>query len=111
MYLCLVLLIQMLLILIEFHVTNRNVPKQYQRDFLVESCESELKMRKLKDAVVKSGCETYLNYPCLWGGVVAGQPVVAGLHDFGMRALNNIWNAIVKLCPDDVSVGTHVTQL
>ena len=41
-------------------------------------------------------------YPCRWGGLVDGKPLVAGLESFGSRALNNLWNAIQKHFPDEV---------
>ena len=42
------------------------------------------------------------SYPCRWGGLVDGKPLVAGLEVFGSRALNNLWNAIQKHFPDEV---------
>ena len=42
------------------------------------------------------------SYPCRWGGLVDGKPLVAGLEVFGSRALYNLWNAIQKHFPDEV---------
>ena len=44
------------------------------------------------------------SYPCRWGGVAEGKPVVAGLEAFGHRVLANLSNAIATLCPPDVSM-------
>jgi len=44
------------------------------------------------------------SYPCVWGGVVDGKPMVAGLEEFASRALNNLWNGIQKLFPLDSMV-------
>ena len=33
--------------------------------------------------------------------------MVAGLEEFGARALNNLWNAIQKKYPDEVGVTIH----
>lgn len=41
-------------------------------------------------------------YPCRWGGVNEGRPMVAGLEQFAVRVLNNLWNAIQKAYPDEV---------
>ena len=46
----------------------------------------------------------YCSYPCRWGGIVDGKPLVAGLESFGARALNNLWNSIIKHFPDEVRV-------
>ena len=44
----------------------------------------------------------YFRYPCTWGGVVDGKPLTGNLEQFGMRALNNLWNAVQKDFPDQV---------
>lgn len=44
----------------------------------------------------------HFRYPCQWGGVVGGKSVVAGLDEFGLRVLNNLWNALEKLYPTEV---------
>ena len=44
-------------------------------------------------------------YPCEWGGVVDGKPMVTSLDEFGMRVLNNLWNAIQKLYPKEVHLN------
>ena len=41
-------------------------------------------------------------YSCKWGGLSDGKSVVSGLDRFGVRVLNNLWNAIQKLYPDEV---------
>jgi telomerase protein component 1 len=46
---------------------------------------------------------TICSYPCHWGGVVDGKAIVAGLERFGARMLSNLWNAIQKFYPAEVS--------
>ena len=53
-------------------------------------------MQSLKDWIRGSGLQVYDNYPCPWGGVADGKPLVAGLEDFGQRVLNNLWNALQR---------------
>ncbi len=60
-------------------------------------------MLQLKQRIRSSGLETYVDYPCEWGGVTDYNPVVAGLLPFGERVLNNLWNAIQLAYPDQVS--------
>ena len=60
------------------------------------------RLDNLKSRVCKSGLEVFDGYPCRWGGVADGKPVVSGLEEFGQRALNNLWNAIEKKTSADV---------
>ena len=48
-----------------------------------------------------------LSYPCRWGGVHDGKPYVAGLEMFAERVLNNLWNAVKKFYPPEVSQRVH----
>ena len=58
-------------------------------------------------AMLKPSPPVCVRYPCRWAGVVEGKPMVAGLEEFGARALNNLWNAIQKKYPDEVGVRIH----
>ena len=53
-------------------------------------------MDNLKSRVLESGLEVYHNYPCRWGGVADGKPMVAGLEELGQRVLRNLWNTIQR---------------
>eukprot|EP00794_Sanderia_malayensis_P012166 gene12166-13421_t len=81
-----------------FYIRDRkftsHVPVEYQSDFYCDNKESEMKLKQLKDDLKSSGLEVFENYPCKWGGVVDGKPVVSNLEEFGSRVLNNIWTAI-----------------
>ena len=85
--------------------SNRDIPKGLEGDFKVEDSQSEASMQKLKARIRTSGVEVYDDYPCQWGGMVDGRPVVIGLEYFGIRVLNNMWNAIQNYYPDEVSFG------
>ncbi|XP_053406458.1 telomerase protein component 1-like [Mercenaria mercenaria] len=78
-----------------------DIPKKYREDFECESDRNKEKMDALKRRIRVSGLEVFDNYPCHWGGVVDGKPIVAGLEQFGLRALNNLWNGIQKCYPDE----------
>ncbi|XP_074640264.1 telomerase protein component 1-like isoform X2 [Tubulanus polymorphus] len=78
-----------------------DVPKERRKDFVAENKRSEKKMLLLKSRIKSSGIECFDGYPCQWGGVVDGKPITAGLEEFGRRALNNLWNAILKYYPDE----------
>ena len=41
-------------------------------------------------------------YPCRWGGVSGGKPVLAGLEQFGEELLENVWLQIDELFPAEV---------
>ena len=38
--------------------------------------------------------QIHRRYPCRWGGVVDGKPIISNLDSFGNRVMNNIWTAI-----------------
>ncbi|ELU05341.1 hypothetical protein CAPTEDRAFT_193037 [Capitella teleta] len=75
------------------------IPKFWQQDFKAESSSNADKIHKLKSKIRSSGLEVYENYPCRWGGVVDGKPIMAGLESFASRVLNNLWNALQKFYP------------
>ncbi|WAR22045.1 TEP1-like protein, partial [Mya arenaria] len=53
-------------------------------------------------------------YPCDWAGIVDGKAMVARLDQFGARALNNLWNGIQKMFPDEAIMldeHSHVNSL
>ena len=83
---------------------NRDIPAGLEDDFKVENDKSAAAMEKLKGWVSTSGLEVYDRYPCQWGGMVDGRPVVMGLQHFGFRVLNNMWNAIQQQYPDEVPI-------
>lgn len=91
-----------------------NIPKAFSEDFKSEGGGAKAKMESLKQRIRNSGLEVFDNYPCHWGGLVDGKPLVAGLEVFGSRALNNFWNAIQKHFPDEDAIldeNTHVSKL
>ena len=57
-------------------------------------CSHLFRMNDLKSRIVTSGLEVYDQYPCRWGGVADGKPMVAGLEELGQRVLSNLWNTI-----------------
>jgi len=71
----------------------KNIPQEYLSDFCSEDEKSTEKLEDLKERVKKSGLEQY-EYPCRWGGVVDGKPIVSNLDSFGNRVMNNIWTSI-----------------
>ncbi|XP_022253025.1 telomerase protein component 1-like [Limulus polyphemus] len=81
---------------------QNTVPNGWKKDFTTEDSFSKEKMTQLKMNICKSGFEVLDSYPCRWGGVVGGFPVVANLEEFGQRVLDNLWNAVTKFyCPKD----------
>ena len=70
------------------------------------------RLENLKARIRKSGLEVFDNYPCRWGGVADGKPMVAGLEAFGQRALRNLWNAVEKQINSEVwIVHVHVQYM
>ncbi|KAI8493689.1 Telomerase protein component 1 [Branchiostoma belcheri] len=74
-----------------------DVSGKLRDSFLAESSSSKEKMEKLKSRICRSGLEVHDGYPCRFAGVVDdGKAMVSGLEEFGMRVLNNLWNAVVR---------------
>ena len=48
-------------------------------------------------------CLDVVSYPCCWGGIHDGKPYVARLEKFAEMVLNNLWNAVKKFYPAEVS--------
>ncbi|KAK3095524.1 hypothetical protein FSP39_015646 [Pinctada imbricata] len=89
-----------------------SIPKEFKDDFVSES--DKQKLDSLKTRVRGSGLEVYDMYPCTWGGVVDGKPIVAGLDSFAVRVLNNLWTAIQQQYPDESAMiddATNTNQL
>ncbi|KAA0719495.1 Telomerase protein component 1 [Triplophysa tibetana] len=76
---------------------NRSVPVAWKTDFVAESREAEAKMNSLKTWIRDNHFKVTENYPCEWGGVVDGKPYVKGLEEFAKAALEDIWEALLKL--------------
>ncbi|KAL5022413.1 hypothetical protein ScPMuIL_001568 [Solemya velum] len=57
---------------------ERDVPKEFKSDFLVEDGDAKVKMEKLKERIRQSGLEVYDSYSCEWGGIVDGKPMLIG---------------------------------
>ncbi|XP_013380843.2 telomerase protein component 1-like [Lingula anatina] len=89
---------------------QKDLPKKYLQDFAAESPSSATKMEALKERIRSSGLEVFDGYPCKWGGVVDGQPMVSGLEDFGFRTLNCLWNAVKKFFPDEDAVLDEISH-
>ncbi|KAK3603040.1 hypothetical protein CHS0354_037788 [Potamilus streckersoni] len=93
---------------------EREVPKEFLPDFCSENEHNKIKMVELKNNIRNSGMEIYESYPCSWGGVADGKPMVKGLEQFGSRVINNLWTAIQKIYPDEGAIldeAQHITQL
>ncbi|XP_064629950.1 telomerase protein component 1-like [Lineus longissimus] len=91
-----------------------DIPKALTRDFQETNEVTAGKVKALRQRIRNSGFEVYDGYPCHWGGVAEGKPVVAGLEDFGARVLNNLWNAVMYYYPDDgntIDETEHENQL
>nr|KAG5700929.1 hypothetical protein BaRGS_034214 [Batillaria attramentaria] len=80
---------------------EKDIPLGFKPDFVSESEEAKARLHSLKNRVRTSGHEVFDGYPCRWGGVVDNKPMVAGLEEFGQRALNMLWLAVQRLCPDE----------
>ncbi|XP_019622302.1 PREDICTED: telomerase protein component 1-like [Branchiostoma belcheri] len=77
-----------------------DVSGKLRDSFLSESSSSKEKMEKLKSRIRRSGLEVHDGYPCAFAGVMDdGKAMVSGLEEFGMRVLNNLWNAVVREFP------------
>ena len=87
---------------------HRNVPESVKPSFTADKPEHQRRLHELKQQIRTSGCEVFDGYSCHWGGVVDGKPMVTGLEEFGSRVLNNVWNAICRKFPDEVT-HTDVT--
>ncbi|XP_055874450.1 telomerase protein component 1-like isoform X1 [Biomphalaria glabrata] len=93
---------------------EKDIPKAFEYDFKSESELHKSKVTVLKKKIKNSGLEVFDNYPCHWGGCVDDKPIVAGLDQFGARVLNNLINAVNKLCPEQEEAITeedHVNNL
>eukprot|EP00058_Branchiostoma_floridae_P011084 XP_002596572.1 hypothetical protein BRAFLDRAFT_128562 [Branchiostoma floridae] len=84
---------------------------KHRESFLAESSSAEEKMAKLKNRIRRSGLEVHDGYSCSWGGVVDdGKAMVSGLEEFGLRVLNNLWNAVVREFPLDESTDDSTDE-
>ncbi|KAK7488729.1 hypothetical protein BaRGS_00020026 [Batillaria attramentaria] len=93
---------------------EKDIPLGFKPDFVSESEEAKARLHSLKNRVRTSGHEVFDGYPCRWGGVVDNKPMVAGLEEFGQRALNMLWLAVQRLCPDEDAMldeDTHILRL
>ncbi|XP_071942652.1 telomerase protein component 1-like [Antedon mediterranea] len=70
------------------------IPDKWKSDFRNDSLSADDNWGNLKERIRKSPLEVYDMYPCEWGGVVDGKPVLSGLEQFGNRVVNNLWQAI-----------------
>ncbi|ESN94362.1 hypothetical protein HELRODRAFT_164192 [Helobdella robusta] len=77
----------------------QTVPEKHHHLLIDENAG---KLKKLKKLVSSSGYEVYDNYPCSWGGVKDGRPIVTNLEAFGNRVIDNLWNAILKTYPENL---------
>ncbi|XP_052772400.1 telomerase protein component 1-like [Mya arenaria] len=91
-----------------------NIPKELCEEFLESTEKNRLAMEHLKTRIRSSGLEVFDGYPCDWAGIVDGKAMVARLDQFGARALNNLWNGIQKMFPDEAIMldeHSHVNSL
>ncbi|XP_077865462.1 telomerase protein component 1-like [Saccoglossus kowalevskii] len=88
----------------------RDVPSKWKSDFETETNSSKEKIKSLKEKIRRSGLEVYDDYPCEWGGLIDGKPMVGKLEHFGTRVLNNLWNAILKSFPDEEAVQDEISH-
>ncbi|XP_033107315.1 telomerase protein component 1-like [Anneissia japonica] len=82
-----------------------NIPDKWKKDFVTVNSTAASNLENLKERIRTSPLEVYDGYPCEWGGVVNGKPVVTGLDKFGHRVINNLWQAIRKEFTDEDSDG------
>ncbi|XP_071492969.1 telomerase protein component 1-like [Diadema antillarum] len=97
-----------------FYIRNseflKDVPNKIRGQFEDSSDQTKEKLANLKDTIRNSGCEVFDSYPCKFGGVVEGKPVVMGLEDFGRRVINNVWNYIENTFPEDGEILDEVAH-
>ncbi|XP_063952437.1 telomerase protein component 1-like isoform X2 [Lytechinus pictus] len=88
----------------------KNVPNKLRSQFVDESTQRKERLASLKETIRTSGCEVFDGYPCHFGGVVGGKPVVVNLEEFGRRVINNIWNYIKHAYPEDGEILDEVVH-
>ncbi|XP_030829174.1 telomerase protein component 1 [Strongylocentrotus purpuratus] len=88
----------------------KHVPNKLRSQFEDESSQSKEKLASLKETIRTSGCEVFDGYPCHFGGVVEGKPVVVNLEEFGRRVINNVWNHIKQAYPEDGEILDEVAH-
>ncbi len=74
----------------------REVPIDYQADFLSENGEYSRKLESLKQEIRDKCPQQFVldNYHCAWRGVVDGKPMIGDLEQFGKHVLEAMWNRI-----------------
>ncbi|KAE8633938.1 hypothetical protein XENTR_v10002156 [Xenopus tropicalis] len=81
----------------------RSIPSKWVSDFGAESAESEMKMSSLKSRLTEHSSAATYRYSCQWGGERQGKPHLTRLQNFGIRVLEDIWQAIER---DYIKEGT-----
>jgi hypothetical protein len=76
-------------------------------DYSSENPEASLKLRALKETIRASGRPIMENYPCNWDNQ---QGHLIGLDAFGQRVLNDLWTAICKTYPEEISVDPLIQE-
>ncbi|XP_066270990.1 telomerase protein component 1-like [Branchiostoma lanceolatum] len=92
-------------------IFESQVGGKHRESFIAESSSAKQNMENLKGSIRKSGLEVHDGYPCHWQGVVDdGKAMVTALEEFGMRVLNNLWNAVVREFPLEESTDESTDE-
>ncbi|KAM9469250.1 telomerase protein component 1-like isoform 2-T2 [Clarias gariepinus] len=74
-----------------------SVPEAWRDDFAAESQKNAAKMDELKKWIKSNDFGVMENYPCEWGGVIAGKAYVKALEDFAKAVMEDLWSVIQRL--------------
>ncbi|KAG1680650.1 Telomerase protein component 1 [Nymphon striatum] len=75
----------------------KDVPPEWIEHFIEHDSTKKQKVTALQDKMITSGFEAMdARYPCEWGGVFNGKPVVKGLNHFGQSVIDNLWYAFTN---------------
>ena len=72
------------------------IPENEKQDYLPESPEAEQKLMDLKESIRNSGYKVMENYPCEFDG-----KQIVDLEEFGNQVLDDLWEAISELYPEE----------
>lgn len=72
------------------------IPETEKENYLPESPEAEQKLIALKESIRDSGYKVMENYPCDFDG-----KQIVGLEEFGNQVLEDLWDAISELYPEE----------
>ncbi len=82
---------------------RQQLPEAYHKIFYSDSAEDEERLWRLKEKIRRSGLAVHDGYSARFGGILHGKLVANSLDDVGMRMVETLWNAMIKLTEGDVS--------